>query len=230
MLDCDLPTSTDAHLLPSLDTTSAIRVVHDAPPTPLLQHLETVLDRLTDGTVVIDAAGRVLHANRRAREVLALARDVAVPSGRLSFRNSRTQRAFEQTLAIPSDEDASGPRSRGFLVRDGAGVTIARAWVEPLQRRARGDDSPSRFLVSLHQLPQHTRVSTDTLQALYGLTPSEARVAAHVVAAGSVDELSSQLDLSRNTVKSHLRRTFRKCEVRSLAQLTALIATGPRMR
>jgi hypothetical protein len=31
-------------------------------------------------------------------------------------------------------------------------------------------------------------------------------------------------------VKTHLRRTFRKCEVNSLAQLTALIATGPRVR
>jgi DNA-binding CsgD family transcriptional regulator len=45
-----------------------------------------------------------------------------------------------------------------------------------------------------------------------------------------VPELAERLELSRNTVKTHLRRVFRKCEVSSLAQLAALVATGPRLR
>ncbi len=228
MFDADLPAVTDTHVVSFRAFPPAPRAPRES--SPLLDHLETVLDRLSEGTIVIDAVGRVLHANRRARELLVAVREGGVPSGRLVFRNPRTQRAFEQTLQGPADEDGRSPKSRGFLVRDAGGTTLARAWVEPLHRRSAESDAPSRFLVSLHQLPQHTRVSTDTLRALYGLTPSEARVAAHVVAAGSVDELSTQLDLSRNTVKTHLRRTFRKCEVKSLAQLTALIATGPRMR
>jgi DNA-binding CsgD family transcriptional regulator len=229
MFDADLPALTDAPVATFRTFPPATRAPRES--SPLLDHLETVLDRLSEGTIVIDAVGRVLHANRRARELLVTVREGGVPSGRLVFRNPRTQRAFEQTLQAPADEDGrTSSAARGFLVRDAAGTTLARAWVEPLHRRSAASDAPSRFLVSLHHLPQHTRVSTDTLRALYGLTPSEARVAAHVVAAGSVDELSTQLDLSRNTVKTHLRRTFRKCEVKSLAQLTALIATGPRMR
>lgn len=225
MFDYDL-TATDTPLPPAL---ALPPLSIDETPAPLLQHLEFALDRLSDGTLVVDGAARVLHANRRARELLARIRDPAAPSGRLSFQDTRTQRSFEQTLSGAYDED-DDRRSRGFLARDASGTTVARAWVEPLHRRTPGGDAPSRFLVSLHQLPQHARVSAETLSALYGLTASEARVAAQVVAAGSVEELSSQLDLSRNTVKTHLRRTFRKCEVRNLAQLTALIATGPRVR
>jgi DNA-binding CsgD family transcriptional regulator len=199
---------------------------------PLLSQLEMVLDRVSEGTVVIDAAAQVLHANRRARELLALVRDMEEPSGLLSFADHRTRRAFHRALGRHdegSDDDTDAP-ARGFLVRDRAGTTVARAWLQALQRHGADPDLPSRFLVSLHRLPQHAQVSADTLQHLYGLTPSEARVAAHVVASTSVHELAAQLELSRNTVKTHLRRAFRKCEVNSLAQLTALVATGPRLR
>jgi DNA-binding CsgD family transcriptional regulator len=197
---------------------------------PLLSQLEMVLDRLSEGTVVIDAAAQVLHANRRARELLALVRDMDEPSGLLSFADHRTRREFHRALGRGDvDGDTDAP-ARGFLVRDRAGATVARAWLESLQRHGADRDLPPRFLVSLHRLPQHAQVSAETLRHLYGLTPSEARVAAHVVAAASVQELSDQLELSRNTVKTHLRRAFRKCEVNSLAQLTALVATGPRLR
>jgi DNA-binding CsgD family transcriptional regulator len=199
---------------------------------PLLSQLEMVLDRLSEGTVVIDAAAQVLHANRRARELLALVRDMAEPSGLLSFADHRTRREFHRALGrgdVDVDGDTDAP-ARGFLVRDRAGATVARAWLESLQRHAVDHDLAPRFLVSLHRLPQHAQVCAETLRHLYGLTPSEARVAAHVVAAASVQELSDQLALSRNTVKTHLRRAFRKCEVNSLAQLTALVATGPRLR
>jgi DNA-binding CsgD family transcriptional regulator len=197
---------------------------------PLLSQLEMVLDRLSEGTVVIDAAAQVLHANRRARELLALVRDMAEPSGLLSFADHRTRREFHRALGRGDVDDDTDAPARGFLVRDRAGATVARARLESLQRHAADHDLPPRFLVSLHRLPQHAQVSAETLRHLYGLTPSEARVAAHVVAAASVQELSDQLALSRNTVKTHLRRTFRKCEVNSLAQLTALVATGPRLR
>ncbi len=209
-------------------------VAHPAPPrreaAPLLAQLERVLDRLAEGTVVIDGAAQLLHANRRARELLALVRDMREPSGLLSFADARTQRTFQQALGRDAADEDGPAAARGFLVRDRHGATVARAWLEPLQRRGNGDDAPARFLVTLHHLPKDAQVAAETLESLYGLTPCEARVAAHVVAAASVQELSEQLGLSRNTVKTHLRRAFRKCEVGSLAQLAALVATGPRLR
>jgi DNA-binding CsgD family transcriptional regulator len=197
---------------------------------PLLAQLELVLDRLSEGTVLIDCAAQLLHANRRARELLALVRDMREPSGLLSFADHRTQRAFQQALCREHAEHDDASPAGGFLVRDRSGALVARAALEPLQRRSAGADAPPRFLVSLHRLPRHARVAVATLQSLYGLTPSEARVVAQVVAAASVPELAEQLELSRNTVKTHLRHAFRKCEVSNLAQLTALVATGPRLR
>jgi DNA-binding CsgD family transcriptional regulator len=209
------------------------------PPDPvertstLLAQLEIVLDRMADGMVVVDSRARIVHANRRAREILASTSARRPIAGALSFADVRTQDALERALASLRDEthdpDAEHCR-RTFLVRDAAGTTVARAAVEPLQRRTAEATAPDRFLVTLHQLPHEARFSVDALRSLYGLTPSEARVAAHVVGAASLTQLAERLALSRNTVKTHLRRTFRKCEVKSLAQLTALIATGPGVR
>lgn len=196
----------------------------------LLAQLEIVLDRMPDGMVVVDARGRIVHANRRAREVLAATSAPRSASGALAFADARTQDALERALAVGPELFDDEQCRRTFLVRDADARTVARAAVEPLQRRSADVPTADRFLVTFHPLPQEARVSADALRALYGLTPSEARVAAQVVGAASLTELSERLALSRNTVKTHLRRTFRKCEVKSLAQLTALIATGPGVR
>jgi DNA-binding CsgD family transcriptional regulator len=210
---------------------AAVPTLAPTPPPVAQPELEFVLDRITDGMIVIDQRGRVLHANRPARELLDRVRDANCASGELSFTHRHTQFAFERALAQsgpePSD-DATVPRQ--FLVRDSAGSTVARASVEPLQRRRSGQAIVSTHLVSLHRQPDVAEVSAGSLSALYGLTSSEARVAAAAIAARSVDDLASRLELSRNTVKTHLKSVFRKCEVCSFAQLAALVATGPRLR
>jgi DNA-binding CsgD family transcriptional regulator len=129
--------------------------------------------------------------------------------------------------AWPAPSESDDAR-REFLVLDDEHVTIARAAVEPLRRASTRETQT--YLISLYPQPKDAEVSTQSLRSLYGLSPSEARVAAHVVTVKSVAELAGRLALSRNTVKAHLRQIFRKCEVSSFGQLTALVATGPGVR
>jgi DNA-binding CsgD family transcriptional regulator len=193
--------------------------------------LEFVLDLISDGMIVIDQQARVLHANRPARELLDRVREATSASGELSFTHRHTQFAFERALAQSGPErcDETGT-ARQFLVRDPAGAIVARASVEPLQRRRSNPATVSAHLVSLHGQPGTATVSADSLSALYGLTAAEARVAAGALAARSILDLARRLALSPNTVKTHLKGVFRKCEVGSFAQLAALVATGPRTR
>ncbi|MCU0760518.1 MAG: helix-turn-helix transcriptional regulator [Steroidobacteraceae bacterium] len=198
--------------------------------------LEFVLDRIPDGMVVVDAVARVLHANRPARELLGRVRAVPGATGALAFADRSTQLAFERALAAcdatgaaDEDEDESPP-ARHFLVRDARGNPVARASVEPLQRTHGGAGHGGACLVTLHPRPDEAEVCPDALRALYGLTPAEARIAALAIGTASVDALAQRAGSSRNTVKTHLKGVFRKCEVTSLGQLAALVATGPRRR
>ena len=194
--------------------------------------LDIVLDRLADGMIIVDDRAQVLHANRPARELLDRVRARAAGTGELSFTHARTQRAFLRALrdcSAPA-RDADDPVPHEFLVLDARCVTIARASVEPLRRRSGGDRAADTHLVSLHPQPDEAQVSTESLCALYGMTPCEARVAVQVMTVRSPNEIATRLALSRNTVKSHMKSIFRKCEINSLAQLAALVATGPRGR
>jgi DNA-binding CsgD family transcriptional regulator len=179
--------------------------------------LEIVLDSLADGTIVIDRDARVLHANRPARELLAVVRPGSPCCGVLRFAHPRTQAAFERALVQPGE----------FLVCDAAGEVVARASLRPLARNPLRA-ATGAWLVCLRGQPRRSRVCPVSLQSLYGLTQAESRVAANLPGAGSIRELAARLDLSENTIKSHLKRVFRKCAVQSAAELSALVATGPR--
>ena len=198
----------------------------------LMTPLDIVLDRLADGMIIVDDRAQVLHANRPARELLDRVSARSAGSGELSFAHARTQRAFLRALTdctAPAGDD-DDPVPHEFLVLDARCVTVARASVEPLRRRSVSDRAADTHLVSLHPQPEEAQVSTATLRALYGLTPCEARVAVQVMTVRSPNEIATRLGLSRNTVKSHMKSIFRKCEINSLAQLAALVATGPRGR
>ncbi len=195
----------------------------------LRMQLEIALDRVADGMVLIDAAAHMLHVNRPAREFLIKRQQGAGNGGTLTFVHPRTQYAFRKALhSSQGSDEALEPSQREFLVLNDAHATIARAAVEPLCRAS--STELGAFLVSLHPQPQDAQVSQKTLTSLYGLSPGEARVASQVVTVKSLADLANRLSLSRNTVKAHLRQVFRKCEVGSFAQLTALIATGPGVR
>ena len=201
-----------------------------ATPAIARTELELLLDCVSDGMIVVDQHARLLHANRPARELLGRVRDAARAGGALAFKDGPTQQAFERALGRCGTRWDDEPGTlRQFLVRDASGATVARASVEPLPRGRPGTGFASH-LVALHRQPEASAVSTDALRAHYGLTAAEARVATAALDAHSVDDLARRVGLSRNTVKTHLKSVFRKCEVASFAQLAALVATGPRIR
>ena len=189
-----------------------------------------VLDRVTEGLVVIDETASIVHANRLARELLHQLAPALTGCGQLRFTHARTQSALRSALCAclgvqTGDDDEPAPRQ--FLARDPHGVVIAHASIESLARHASAEGSAEHFLVLLMPLPGQRAVSAESLVALYGLTAAEARVAARVTTARTVDDLAVDVGLSVNTVKTHLKVVFRKCEVGSFAQLAVLVATTP---
>ena len=71
-------------------------------------------------------------------------------------------------------------------------------------------------------------IGIDVLMRLYGLTRAQADVARSLYAGYTVEQTATRLALSRNTVRTHLKQIFSRCEVRSQAELRHVLATGPR--
>ena len=90
-----------------------------------------------------------------------------------------------------------------------------------------GGKPPGRmFLLWLHCPRSDRQVSKQFLCDVHALTPCEAAVVSRVYDGCSVPQTAARLNVSTNTVKSHLKSVFQKCGVRSQAQLIKLIALG----
>jgi len=83
------------------------------------------------------------------------------------------------------------------------------------------------FVALIYALDGQRDISTDVLREFYALTPAQAHVARSLFAGLSVEESAAALNLSLNTVRTHLKQIFTRCEVQSQAELLHLLAQGP---
>lgn len=181
-----------------------------------------LLDRLDRGVILLDAAGRVVDANSHALQVLRTCDGLGVRCGRLSFSDPALEQRLQQAIA----------RLRAG-VRDTRAVIAARVRcaapfriiVVPVPPDA--DERDVAFFALLYTTGNQREITRELLGELYGLTQAQADVTRSLFAGHSVDETARLLDLSPNTVRTHLKQVFSKCEVNSQAELMHLLALGP---
>ncbi|MBR0869834.1 helix-turn-helix transcriptional regulator [Bradyrhizobium tropiciagri] len=182
-----------------------------------------VLERLSDGVIVLDRRLRVSFANAAARRfaaegLLRLQQAVATYSISHSQRLAELMRSAQQgsaggTMSLPHNADgrlltilATSVRSKDLGRLSDAGVKDAAVLlfvIDPAARRA----------IPLAQLMD-----------AYGLTQAEARVALAASSGNTIVETAQLLKLSPNTIKTHLRRVFAKTATARQAELAGLIA------
>ena len=182
-----------------------------------------ILDKLDRGVVLLDAAGSVLDANTLGHRALVRSRGVLVRNGRLTFADVANDERFLGWL-----EGKPGPDcdcALGLTIRSANGspcrVVISPAGTKGLQRDV-------AFVVVLYCPWGSREIGIDVLMRLYGLTRAQADVARSLYAGYTVEQTATQLALSCNTVRTHLKQIFSKCEVQSQAELRHVLATGPR--
>ena len=63
--------------------------------------------------------------------------------------------------------------------------------------------------------------------SIYGLTPSEARVAHLLLQGNSLEEAALKLKITGQTARTHLKRIFSKTDTRRQGELVRLLLMGP---
>ena len=69
-------------------------------------------------------------------------------------------------------------------------------------------------------------LSPKRLAVLYGLSPSEARLAAKIATGMSMEEAANELHITYETARSQLKSVFAKTGVTRQAELVSLLLTG----
>jgi DNA-binding CsgD family transcriptional regulator len=185
------------------------------------------LDRIRQGTLLVDAFGRVVHANAAGHTLLAEGSVLSAVGRKLAAHDAEAEQALHDVLLMAGNGDA-GVGIKGIAVpliaRDGERFV---AHVLPLTSGARRRAGASYAAVAalfVHKAAFDTPSPPEIIAKTYRLTPSELRVLLAVVEVGGVPEVAEALGVAETTVRFHLRQLFEKTGTCRQADLVKLVA------
>ena len=182
-----------------------------------------VLDQLSVGIVLVDRCARVVFANAAAQSLSIadgpmgprLGATSALPARRLrELVQSVLKGATVRATTLPS---ASGGQPLTVLVSPVPGTELLRADMPRLNSAA--------ALVMFCDPDRRGHIPSALMMEAYRLTLAEARVAIMIYGGDTVADAARRLRVSRNTVKTHLRRVYQKTGISRQAQLFQLMTT-----
>lgn len=182
-----------------------------------------ILDKLDRGIVLLNDNGALVDANSLARDVLASGDGIQLRGGRFAFADLELDARLVRLIELAGRSAGGSSTIAARIKRPRA--PAYRIVVSPVG--GSGDKRGVAFVAILYGPSERREIADTVLKELYGLTRAQAEVARRLHAGQSVEETASDLELSLNTVRTHLKVIFTKCEVQSQAELMHLLALGP---
>lgn len=185
------------------------------------------LDGLGAALFLVDAAGRIVHANLSGHALLRERTVLRSVAGTLVACQPDAETALRESLAMAAGVPVSG--SRGAVValaaRDSPHYVACVLALAPSGIGRAGTTYAAAAAVFVHRAGLDGSFAHNAIARLYKLTPAEARVLLAIVEVGGVPETAQALGLSEGTVKTHLHRLFGKTGASRQADLVKLVAS-----
>jgi DNA-binding CsgD family transcriptional regulator/PAS domain-containing protein len=185
------------------------------------------LDGLNAGLCLVDAGGRIIHANAAGQAILDDGDILHDIGGRLAACDGQVNQTLREVFAAAGQGDAA-LGTRGIAVpligRSGEHY-IAHAL--PLtsgarQRAGIATTAVAALFVRKAALAMSSR--PEAIGKIFKLTPTELRVLLAIVEVGGVPEVAAALGVADSTVRTHVNRLFAKTGATRQADLVKLVA------
>ncbi|PVA12005.1 two-component system response regulator [Pelagivirga sediminicola] len=189
---------------------------------------QRVLDLITLGIVLLDGKGEVVHANRAARDMTEEAGFISIRRAALNAADPLCDKSLRRAICETLKAAADGTEATAgvMLHRPGDGQSIS-ALVCTLTPKGPGAAQQPHVALFLSPRAQAMKVSEPLLIDLFGLTPTEARVAASLTRGARPSDIAGELGVSQTTISFHMRNLFQKTGTNRQTDLVALILAGP---
>lgn len=189
--------------------------------------LADTLDGIGAGMFLVDADGRIVHANAAGHALLKAAGVLHAENGRLAANDPNADRTFADAFAMSSDGDgAVGTKAVAVPLAAPDGERYV-AHVLPLTsgaRRRAGTSYSAAAALFVRRAALDAPSPPEVIARTFRLTPMEVRVLLAVVEVGGVPEVAVALGIAETTVKTHLGRTYQKTGTARQAELVKLVA------
>lgn len=190
-----------------------------------------LLDDLPIAVVLSDEHGVIEYANACAHEIAAENDGFSFRGNRIIFSTTEDRMNFVNAVRKVTTGKCNRDIDTGFPIHRSNYWTSLQCVVT----RLRSDENSSSLTIPERPLaflriadperPQERPV--ELLQRLFGLTPQEAAVTNALVDGKAVRDVASDMHISTETVRTHLRSIFAKTNINRQAELVRLIKTCP---
>ena len=185
------------------------------------------LDGLNAGIFLVDATGRIVHANAAGHGILAVGDILRSFAGRLVAHDQQVDEVLRDAFKATEHGDAAiGTKGIAvpLIARDGERHV---AHILPLTSGARrraelAITATAALFVQKAALEIPSR--PEAIAKAYKLTPTELRVLLTLVEVGGGPEVAKALGIADGTVKTHLSHLFQKTGVKHQVDLVRLVA------
>ncbi len=193
--------------------------------------LSNTLSQINSAIVLVNREGRVLFANQSAETILALCDGVSLGAQGIRLAPVADQQRLQHMIARATVDvsDLTVPVAGGMKFQSQDGDCRLSILVTPLNPERVNSDLDARrcALIFLSDGQPDIGLNSEIVSEIYGLTESEAKIAAMLCQGLTVSDIAERLSISNNTIKTHLKSVFHKTHTRRQAELVNLINTGP---
>lgn len=193
------------------------------------QILTEALSLLGHGVIVIDKTGRIVFSNVHADKLMSAEDGIRLRKGILSAKDSREDSRlrvainsfFEMRSTSPGEKH---PTLRISRTNDKRPLELSLTAVSPESLDLYENERLA--LVTIHDVDRIVIADGALLGKFQGLTNAEARIASMLANGNSVKEICEFLNVSNNTVRTHIKRIFSKTSTNRQSELVKLILSS----
>ena len=188
---------------------------------------QALLDGNERAVIFLDRKGRMLFANRAASELSANGDGLLLSREGLSLANSADRRRLDRLIAAALAPSAARPGDGMMQAGRPSGKRPFSILVSPIQvaENMMADITPA-ICITVADPQAPTPISRTALRDLFGLTRSEAKLAAQLVCGDSLAQAAETLGLAYTTVRAQLAAIFRKTQTNRQGELVRLLLSS----
>jgi DNA-binding CsgD family transcriptional regulator len=183
--------------------------------------LAEVMDRLPAGILLLDEGAKVVFKNRSAKRMLERCDGFEIFDGALTAADRDSNVNLERLIDEVVDTDAAPDPGGVLVVRRPSGEAAYPVSVSRLLPGEALRDVVACVLVS--DPDRGVEPAVELVRSLHGLTRAESELVGELARGRTLEEASLNRGVSINTMRSHLKRAFRKTGTSRQGELVQLV-------
>jgi len=183
---------------------------------------EGVTRHLALGTILVEDDGSIIKTNPISDYLLNSEDGLYVEQGRLACKSTKLNQTLTKMLAGASSPDGKGKSGSLSIPRNQSTKPLLLTFKPRATSEFTGAVIRANNMVFIYAPEMQITGSPLALQEMLGLTKAETRLVIELANGLTVRQIIDKIGVTENTVRTHLKKIFRKTEVSNQSSLVSM--------